>query len=80
MFLYQCIILFWCITLCFGTDAVVFASNQAVFGQGTGPIHMRSVGCNQKSLKLIQCNYDGRTTGDYHWEDAGLRCTASGKR
>ena len=51
----------------------------AFFGQGTGPIHMRGVGCNGRNLKLMQCNYDGRTTGDGHWEDAGVRCLAAGK-
>ena len=50
----------------------------ATFGQGTGPIHMKYVGCNGRNLKLIQCDFDANTNGELHQEDAGVRCTAAG--
>ena len=61
------------------TGAVALANNQAVYGSGTGPIWLDSVGCNGRELKLLDCNLNANTNGDGHFEDAGLICQMGGE-
>lgn len=58
--------------------AIALANNQLVYGSGSGPIWLDSVGCNGRELKLLDCNLNANTNGDYHWEDAGLICQIGG--
>ena len=52
------------------------ALDEAHFGEGSGPVHMRYVSCIGSETTLLQC---GHNTPGYcgHHEDAGVRCTLS---
>lgn len=50
------------------------AYRNAYFGIGTGPIHIDDVSCMGSESRLIDCSYDTSTSGDSHYEDAGVRC------
>ena len=46
----------------------------AVFGQGTGPIHLDDLFCQGYEDALVNCSYDSNTADCLHFEDAGVRC------
>ena len=46
----------------------------ATFGQGSGPIHMRSVQCTGDEATLAECTSVAGGTGCSHAYDAGVRC------
>ena len=51
----------------------------AAYGQGTGPLWLRAVGCNGKEDKIINCvSMSGSTNTDNHGEDAGIICNTKG--
>ena len=52
-------------------DAV--ALDGAIFGSGSGPIHMDDISCNGSETALLQCNH-ARSHDCTHSEDAGVRC------
>ena len=55
------------------TDAVAFSS--ALFGAGTGPIHLDNVDCIGSESNLIDCPHSSNVHCLYgHNEDAGVRC------
>ena len=54
-------------------DATSFSS--AYFGQGTEPILLDNVRCSGSEAQLASCSYTTPTSSDYHYEDAGVRCT-----
>ena len=44
----------------------------AVFGVGSGPIHMNYLICNGTEYKLVDCGYQNNT--DQHNEDWSVTC------
>ena len=46
----------------------------AHFGQGTGPIFVRSIGCSGSESSWLQCSWTRFQSGCGHYEDAGVRC------
>ena len=50
--------------------------SNAHFGQGIGPIFLDNVRCSGAEAQLISCSYSTLTSSDYHFEDAGVRCTS----
>lgn len=50
---------------------------EAYFGQGTGPVHIESVGCSGTESILLQCTH-AASHNCYHAEDAGIKCSPPG--
>ena len=57
-----------------GAAAYVWYSG---FGQGTGTIAFDELGCNGDEASIFDCSKSG-PDGDYHFEDAGVRCQGEG--
>ena len=55
------------------TGAVAFSN--ALFGAGTGPIHLDNVDCTGSESNLIDCQHISNVYCRHgHNEDAGVRC------
>ena len=67
-----------CRQLGFGLSGT--AIGWAGFGQGSGPIWLDSVICTGNEPSVALCGYLGAgvLTSCYHYEDAGVRCSADG--
>ena len=64
-----------CIVLNFCKDAT--ALRGSYFGEGGGPYHLGSVGCNGREETLLECSYSKSIIGNYRSKpghDAGVRC------
>ena len=48
-------------------------ATSAFYGQGIGPITLRSVGCTGREARLIDCS-SGSVYSCTHAQDAGVRC------
>ena len=49
------------------------AISSALFGQGSGPIHLDDVACSGSERRLIDCLYT-HIDNCVHSKDAGVRC------
>ena len=69
-----------CKQLGFGSSGTAIGS--ADFGQGSGPIWLNSVTCTGEEPTLASCGHVGIgvTTNCFHYEDAGVKCSKSGKQ
>ena len=63
--------------LLFYVGATAFTS--AYFGQGTGSIWIDDAQCTGSESRLIDCTHDTSTVDCGHSEDAGVRCSTTGK-
>lgn len=51
------------------------AKTNAYFGQGTGPIWLKDLGCGGKEERILDCPHSGwENTNCKHPEDAGVVC------
>ena len=58
-----------------GYSGATSAHGQAIFGQGSGPIHYDEVACNGSETRLANCSHSGIGVGNCaHNEDAGVVC------
>ena len=49
----------------------------AAFGQGTGPIVLSSVYCQEDENLLVNCSFSYGSGDCFHNEDAGVQCLES---
>ena len=67
-----------------GFPGAMVTTQQAAFGEGTGPIHLDELDCGGDEASILECSHDGVGNHDCgHWEDAGVICMpheAEGKR
>jgi hypothetical protein len=49
----------------------------AIFGQGSGPIHLDDVSCNGREQRLLDSQARPMGNNCEHHEDAGVRCSPS---
>ena len=66
-----------CRQLGFGSSGTAIGS--AGFGQGSGPIWLKSVSCTGSESTLASCGHLGVNITSYcsHVKDAGVRCSGS---
>lgn len=59
--------------------AVVVPIQEALFGEGTGPIQLRNVRCDGSEPTLTKCPYSSYTGSCDHSKDVGVICLANSK-
>ena len=51
------------------------AAMNALFGQGSGPVHLDGMACNGSETSLVQCPHNGwGTVSCGHSDDVGVFC------
>lgn len=58
------------------TTAGAVALGNAFYGPGTGDIYLSNLACRGNESNLIECPGLGPDTFCFHFEDAGVRCSA----
>ena len=52
----------------------------SVYGQGTGPIHINDLSCNEFDSSILDCSYSGSDSSNYKYMDASVRCQGAYKQ